>query len=169
MVRIVFKYVGVFLGLIFLQVLILNNLHLSIYVNPYVYILLILLLPFEIPGWILLSAAFVTGMTMDGFSNTMGMHTAATVLMAFLRRYLTRLIAPREGYESGQTPHYNYMGMIWFLSYASILTTIHHLALFLIEDFEIAHFFTVFFKAIISSILSIVVMVVLMLFTYKPK
>ena len=158
-----------FILLVLVQVLILNNLHLSIYINPYVYILIILILPFETPGWLILTAAFLIGLIMDAFSNTMGIHSATIVLLAFLRQYTLKLIAPRDGYESGKSPHYDEMGMPWFLIYAGILTFIHHFFLFLLEDFSFVKFFPIFFKAILSSVLSLTIMIVLLLASYKPR
>ena len=137
MISYLFKYSWAFVLLILLQVLILNNMHLSVYINPYVYILFILVLPFETRGWLILSLAFFMGIIMDSFCNTPGMHSAATVLIAFLRRYLLDVFAPREGYESGMSPHYRDMGIIWFLIYGGILTLIHHFFLFMLEDFPI--------------------------------
>lgn len=164
-----FRYVLAFAFLTVFQVVILNNLHLSIYINPYVYILVILLLPFSTPGWIILSIAFFTGMTMDAFSNTMGMHSAAAVLIAFLREYLLKLMAPRDGYESLHSPHYSHMGLVWFLIYAGILTFILHYVLFLLEDFSFENVFSLLFKSILSTILSLIIMVILLLVSYKPR
>lgn len=169
MIRLVLKYFWLYIFLLLLQVLILNNLYLSIYINPYVYILLILLLPIEISGWLLLTIAFFTGLSMDAFCNTMGMHAAATVFMAFLRKYFLQFIAPRDGYESGYSPHYGRLGLLWFIFYAGILTFIHHLTLFIIEDFQWMNFFSIIIKTILSSILSLSIMLVLMLFSFKPR
>ena len=151
------------------QVLILNNLHLSIYINPYVYLLFILILPFETPGWLVLSLAFFTGLMMDTFLNTLGMHTASLVFTGFIRQYLLRLIAPRDGYETNHTPHYGNMGMIWFILYAGILTLVHHTTLFIIEDFRIDHFFSILFKSILSGIFSLTIMIVVLLASFKPR
>ena len=61
------KYGLYFLFLILFQVLILNNMQFSGYINPYCYILFILILPFETPGWLLLVLAFILGMIIDVF------------------------------------------------------------------------------------------------------
>ena len=158
-----------FVFLIMFQVLVLNNLHMSIFINPYAYILFILMLPFATPGWLTLSLAFLLGLSMDAFSNTMGMHSAAIVFTAFLREYLLKIMAPRDGYESLQSPHYGFMGMTWFLIYAGILTFIHHLVLFLLEDFRMEKLFSLIFKSLLSTSLSLIIMTVLLLATYKPR
>lgn len=169
MISLIFRYIFAFILLILFQVLILNNLHLSIYINPYAYILFILILPFDTSGWLLLSLAFLTGLTMDAFSNSMGMHSAAIVLVAFLRPYLLSVLSPRDGYGEGQTPHYSQMGMTWFLMFAGILTLVHHFTLFLAEDFSLDSIFTLILRVILSSIFSMIIMIVLLLVSYKAR
>ncbi|NJK85385.1 MAG: hypothetical protein HC906_04860 [Bacteroidales bacterium] len=59
--RILFR----FIILVLLQVFVFNNIHLSGFIVPYIYILFILLLPFETPGWLLLVSAFLLGFSID--------------------------------------------------------------------------------------------------------
>ena len=73
-----------FVVVVALQVFILNELRLGGFINPWLYLYFILMLPIHIPGWLLLMVAFLTGFTIDVFSNTIGMHTLATVFLAFL-------------------------------------------------------------------------------------
>lgn len=169
MIRLVIRYAWAFILLILIQVLVLNNLHLSIYINAYAYILFILILPFETPGWLSLSLAFLLGISIDAFSNSLGMHAGATVFTAFMREFLLKVMAPRDGYDSGHSPHYGEMGLVWFLIYGGILTLLHHTFLFILEDFNFARFFYHLFKAILSGIFSLVIMLVLLLVSYKPK
>jgi len=74
-----------FLLLVLFQVLVLNNIEFLGFINPYLYILFILSLPVQTPRWFALLLAFVLGLTIDTFSNTMGMHAFASVLICFLR------------------------------------------------------------------------------------
>jgi len=67
MINSVIRYTVIFILLVLLQILLFNNIQFSGYVNPYVYIMFILLLPVEIPSWLLLILAFFTGMTIDIF------------------------------------------------------------------------------------------------------
>ena len=140
-----------------------------IYFNPYIYILFILLLPFETPGWLVLTLSFIAGLFMDAFSNTPGMHSAATVLIGFIRQYLLRILSPRDGYESGLNAHYQHMGIGWFVVFAGILTLLHHMFLFYLEDFALEHILRNMLKIILSSILSVLIMMILMLVSYKPQ
>ena len=87
-----------FVVLVLIQVLILNNLLLPGVFNPYIYPLFLLLLPIRMPIWLLLLVGFVAGLTIDLFSNTMGMHAAASVLLCFMRPQVLKLIEPSGGY-----------------------------------------------------------------------
>ena len=71
-----------FIVLIVLQVLVLNNVQFLGFLNPYIYILFILSLPVKFPRWITLILGFVLGLIIDVFSNTIGTHAFATVLIA---------------------------------------------------------------------------------------
>ena len=53
MINSILRFGLIFILLILLQVLFFNNIQFSGYVNPYVYIMFILLLPVEIPSWLI--------------------------------------------------------------------------------------------------------------------
>jgi rod shape-determining protein MreD len=144
-----------FLFLIALQVIILNHIQWSGYVNPYVYVLFILLLPVETPNWLLLIIALLTGLTIDMFGNSGGIHAAATVLMGFARPGILRLIAPRDGYESETRLSPQVMGFNWFITYVTMMVLIHHFAYFYLEVFRFGEFFITFLKVLINSAITI--------------
>ena len=137
-----------------LQVLLFNNIQFSGYVNPYVYIMFILLLPVEIPSWLLLLLSFATGLIIDIFSGSPGMHTSATVLAGFVRPYVLRIVSPRDGYEPGSDPSMIIYGLRWFFSYALLMVVIHHTTLFYIEVFRFADFFRTMMRVILSTMFS---------------
>jgi rod shape-determining protein MreD len=137
-------------------VLLFNNIQFSGYINPYVYIMFILLLPVEIPSWILLFVSFGLGITIDFFCSSPGMHSSATVLAGFARPYVLRVTSPRDGYELGPNPSMVSYGFRWFLTYATIIVLIHHTALFYLELFRIADFFRTLFRVLLSSLFSII-------------
>jgi rod shape-determining protein MreD len=155
MINSILRYSLIFILLILLQVLLFNNIEFSGYVNPYVYIMFILLLPVEMPSWLLLILSFFTGFVIDIFCGSSGMHTSATVLAGFIRPYVLRLISPRDGYEPGTDPSMMIYGFRWFLLYTMIIVLIHHFALFYLEVFRFADFFRTFLRVILSSLFSI--------------
>ncbi len=167
MIRDIIKYTIIFILLVLTQGLILNNIEMGGYINPYLYVLLILLLPFEMPAWVGLLVAFVLGISIDIFTSTLGIHTSATLFMAFSRKYVLKLMAPRGGYEFGTEPQIQYMGLSWFLTYAGILVLLHHTFLFFIESFTFSHFFSTLGRVLLSSIFTILLICITQLFSYK--
>jgi cell shape-determining protein MreD len=154
--------------LVLAQVVILNNIQFSGYINPFLYIMFIMMLPVRIPKNVVLLAAFLTGLIVDVFSNTMGMHAAACVLMAYARPAVLKLMAPRDGYESETTLTARELGFSWFLTYAAILTIIHHLLLFYVEVFRFSEFFTTLLRMFLSSIATLTVIMLSQYLFGKP-
>lgn len=150
----VLRFSLIFILLLLLQVLLFNNIRFSGYVNPYIYIMFILLLPVEIPAWLLLIISFFTGLIIDFFSGSPGMHTSATVLAGFIRPYVLRIISPRDGYEPGSDPSMITYGFRWFLIYTLIIVLFHHTALFYLEVFRFTDFFRTLLRVLLSTLFS---------------
>nr|WP_319400810.1 rod shape-determining protein MreD [uncultured Carboxylicivirga sp.] len=158
------RYIFNFFFLTLIQVLVLNNIQFSGFVNPYLYVLFIITLPFETPGWLLLILAFISGFSVDIFSNTLGMHASATVFMAFFRPTILRAFAPRDDYQPGTIPNMAFYGPAWFLRYALILVLLHHLCLFFIEVFSITHFFSTLWRVLASTTFTMILIFLSQLF-----
>jgi rod shape-determining protein MreD len=156
MINSILRFGLIFILLILLQVLLFNNIQFSGYVNPYVYIMFILLLPVEIPSWLLLLLSFGTGILIDFFSGSPGMHSSATVIAGFTRPYILRIISPRDGYEARTEPSMMAYGFRWFLIYTALVVLIHHTALFYLEVFRFTDFFRTMLRVLLSSLFTVV-------------
>jgi len=161
MINSILRYGLIFLILILLQVLMFNNIQFSGYINPYVYIMFILLLPFEIPAWLLLLLSFAMGGLIDFFSGSPGMHASATVLAAFVRPFVLRVISPRDGYEPNSDLSMITYGFRWFFTYTLLIVLVHHTALFYLEVFRFAEFFRTFLRVLLSSLFSVAFIVLI--------
>lgn len=159
MIRLLPKYILQFIALVLFQVVILNSVQISGYINPYMYILFIITLPFELAGWITLLLGFGLGLTIDMFSNTPGVHASATLFMAFIREIILPYLSPREGYESGTFPTVKYYGWSWFAKYAALLVFAHHLFLFFIEAFSFNFAGHTFIKVLSSSAITFILVI----------
>jgi hypothetical protein len=93
------------------------------------------------------------------FGNTSGMHAAATVMLAFARPGILKLVAPRDGYEAETKLTLVMMGIKWFVTYVSVSVLLHHLVYFYIEVFRFSEFFATFFKAILNSVITILLII----------
>lgn len=156
-----------FLIVILFQVLVMDNVMINGYMIPYIYVIFILLMPFETPRWVQLLAGFLLGMGIDIFEHTPGMHTAATVLIAFIRPYLLDLLAPRDGYEPETYPRIHYYGFLWFLKYTLIIVAVHHVALFYLEVFQLKDFLSTLLRVILSTLLSASTIVLSQYFVFR--
>jgi rod shape-determining protein MreD len=166
--NIVLKNIIRFLFLVIIQVFVLNNIRVNGYVNPYLYVLFILLLPFETPGWLLLISSFFIGLIVDIFAHTPGMHAAASVLMAFCRPGIIRFISGTKGVESDMEPGIKDMGFQWFFIYSLILILIHHTLFFFLEVFRFNELPQTIYRIMIS-ILSTLVLVLLTEYLFIKK
>ncbi len=111
--------------------------------------------------------ALLLGVAVDVFSDTLGMHSSATIFLAFVRPSILNFLAPRDGYEPSQIPSVNDMGLSWFIAYVSICTLLHHLFLFFMEVFSFAEFFTTVGRALASTVFTIVLIMITQLFHYN--
>ncbi len=148
-----------FIILILLQVTIFNNIQLSGFINPYLYVLFILLLPFETPPWLLLALSFFMGLSIDVFSNTIGIHASACVFMGFLRPFVLNYISVRDNYESNIEQGLYVYGFSWFFKYALILILAHHSFLFIVEVFSFNNFGDTLIRIILSSIFTLILVI----------
>jgi len=155
MINSILRFGLIFILLVVLQVLLFNNIQFSGYVNPYIYIMFVLLLPVEIPSWLLLLLSFVMGLILDFFSGSPGMHSSATVLTGFVRPFILRVISPRDGYEARSEPSMMAYGFRWFLIYTVLIVLVHHTALFYIEVFRFADFFRTMLRVLLSSLFTV--------------
>lgn len=151
------------------QVLIVKNLELGRYIHPYIYLMFIIILPFTTPGWLLLTSGFFMGLLIDMFYNSMGMHTAATVLIAFCRPTFLKFFSQRENYDISTIPTSQQMGVGSFLSYCAAMVFTHHLLLFYTEIFRLNDFFYTLLKVLLSSIGSILLIYVSQFFVFRRR
>ena len=169
MLNIIFKNTGSFIALVLLQVLVLNNIQFNGYINPMLYILFLLLLPFETSKSFLLILGFIIGISIDMFTNTMGMHAAACVFLCLARSFILNYIEPRGGYEHDAFPSIKEMGLTWYLSYAGILVVLHHLVLFYIEVFRFSELLSTFYRVMLSSCFTLMLILICQYLLFGTK
>jgi len=158
MIRLLVKYAVMFVSLVLVQVLIFNQVQFSGFFNPYVYVLFIILLPLSTPRYAILILAFLLGFVIDIFSNSLGIHSAASVFVAYARPLIIRAISNRED-DKNDYPGLHQNKLSWFISYVVIMVLLHHLLLFYLEVYTFANFFNTLYRVILSSLFSIIVIV----------
>lgn len=150
-----------FAFLLLLQGLIINRLDLfNGLMLPQLYIFAILMLPLETPRLLTLIIALITGIIADMFTGTPGMHASACLVLGYLMPIIQKAFAPRDGYEFGERPTVQSLGLTWYLSYAAPLVIIHHFILFYLEVFRFEDFFLTLTRVLLSAVGTIVMLIV---------
>lgn len=159
-----------FIGLLLLQVLVIDNIRLGYYVHPYIYVLFIFLLPFNIPQWQLLVLGFFSGFSVDLFNGTPGLNAAATVMMAFVRPFVINAMTRRKDINPNDEPSLYNMGISWFIVYSILLLLIHNVTLFLLEAFSFKLIGVVLTQTLMSVFSSLMlIFIILLLFKKSNK
>ena len=96
-------------------------------------------------------------------------HAAACVLIAFVRPYLLKLMAPRDGYEGERPLSLQVMGFGWFITYCLLMVFMHHAVLFYLEVFRLNEFFSTLFRMLLSMILTVGLILLTEFFFFKTK
>ncbi len=138
---------------ILLQVYLLNKIpHLHRFITPYLYYLFILWLPFSISRQWLLVAGFLTGLTLDYFTMTPGLHAAACTLIAYVRPFVINILTPKDSSEFNyREPSPKAMQWTPYAVYVFILTLLHHGYMVLLEWLSFGTFLDFIIKVIATS------------------
>lgn len=143
-----------FIILILLQVLILNHVNFLGYIDPYLYILFIILYPVKNNRSLFIFLSFILGLCVDIFSDSGGVHAASSVTLAFIRPVFLKSIF--GAFYEHQTIKFNTIAFIPKLVYISLLVFIHHFIMFSLEIFNIYKIFLIAQKTLFSSIFTII-------------
>ena len=159
-----------FTFLLLLQVLVVDHIRISNMVTPYIYVLAILMLPFNTPKWLLLVSAFALGLFVDIFSGTMGLHAAALLWLAFARPILLNLISFGREFNNEDSPNIHALGIDWFASYALIMIVIHHSAISFLEIFRWDELGLTLLRILYSSVATLILVVLSqLLFAFRKE
>lgn len=149
-----------FFSYVLFQVLLFNKMVLWGKGFAFIYVGYLLTFPFELGIIPAMLIGFATGVTIDVFSNTLGVHASASVLLMYLRPYLLNILTPHGGYPIGGSPRPNIMGFTWFSTYSIILIFIHHFCLFFVEAGGFHLFLFTIQKVVLSTLFTYSVVII---------
>lgn len=161
----VFSNIARFFLLILVQVTIFNKIDLLGYINPYPYILFILLYPVNGNKSALIFFSFLMGLIIDMFSNSGGVHAAASVCIAFMRPSFFKFSFGLS-YEY-QTVKINGQLTTERFSFLLISVVTHHLILFLLEIFRLSFITQIVVRTLMSTLFTLIICT-LFLYLFKP-
>lgn len=158
-----------FFVLIALQVFLFKNIGYYNLATPFPYILFLLLLPVGIPNFFLYCLAFITGITVDAFYDTLGVHAAACVALVWGRILFIRVSLQTDHYENYVTPMWGTVPFRWYFLYVFLLSLFHHFVLFLLETFTLHQFHYTLIRVFLSCIFTVTIILLFSLLFYRKK
>lgn len=135
----------------------------------FLYVVFILLLPIETNALVLMGLAFLLGLFVDIFYDSLGLHAMSLVLVAYLRNYWLGTITPQGGYDAGEGPTLAVNGLQWFMVYSLPLVFVHHFVLFFTEAGGFGIFWFTMQKVITSLIFTMTVILFLQYFSFDRR
>jgi rod shape-determining protein MreD len=154
-----------FFLLLIAQIVIFNNIDLFGYVNPFPYILFIILYPVNGNKNALLLSSFLLGLLMDLFWNSGGIHTTACLTLAYLRPYLFK-------FSFGLSYEYQTVKILDKLSperfsFIVLSVILHHFTLFILEIFTLMSIWEIIVRTLVSTIYT-TILSILIIYLIKP-
>ena len=155
-----------FILFLMLQLLLFNSIDFLGYLNPFPYVLYIILFPVNGNKPTLLATSFLLGLLLDIFTNSGGVHATASLILAYVRpsifkfsfglsyEYQTVKIADKITPER--------------ISFLILAIFIHHLFLFLLEFFRLSLIVSVIGRTLLATIFTFF-MCLLIIYLIKPN
>lgn len=152
-----------FIVFFLLQVLVFKGVDLNSgsfqYFHIIMYPIFILLLPIELQKPYVLLLAFLIGISVDIFYDSLGVHASASVFLAYLRSYLLKLLEPRGGY-SFQTPGLGNTEFSWFATYIALGMTAFFIFYFSMDAFSFVYFVRIVLNTFFSFLISVSLIII---------
>jgi hypothetical protein len=143
-----------------------NNINLFGFISPFPYILFIILYPVNGNKSGLLVASFLLGIILDMFSNSGGIHTTASLLLAYFRPSIFKF-AFGVSYEY-QTIKLNDTLTPERFSFLLVAVVLHHLVLFIFEAFQFSLLWDILIRTLLSSSITLIICIII-IYLIKPN
>lgn len=146
--------------LVFFQFFLIQEINFGAWLKPMPYVLFIFLLPFTYNRFLILLAAFFSGLFLDALSNSGGMHAAACATLAYGRIFADTKILDTDAIQLQGFRHLTpeYKNFRFYALYIFVLTLLHHWVYFTLDYASISSFFMVLLVSLISTIGTLLLM-----------
>lgn len=152
------KYGALLVILVLLQVSLFNNINLFGYINPYIYVIFIFVYPINRDKTALLLLSFLLGISIDFLTNDGGIHAFSLVFIALLRLSALKLITRKGNFDIEELTlqKITFSNLIIWIVF---LTFIHHLLIFILEQFSFNNFESILSKTTLTTIFSVILII----------
>jgi len=164
----VIKYIILFISLILIQVIVLNNVLFWGYINPLLYILFVIVYPLKRDRGLFLFLSFLLGLSIDFFFNSGGVNAAATLFIAYIRLPLLKGLM-RKSEIDFPVFKIDKLPFLKLISFIAILTFTHHFITFSLDYFKLNAIITIFSRTILTSLFTIILIIFSLLLMNKDN
>ena len=149
-------YFWLTLALLFLQIFILDEISLAMWLRPMIFPLVILLLPFEWrPFWVIF-VTLILGVVMDMALGGAGLYTSTLLPIAVTRSWILFLTTRRSVEAGDQTSLLSRMPLRQVIIYVSVMLLIYNTMFFMLEALSMINTMQLIATIICSTILSVI-------------
>lgn len=154
--------------LVLAQVLIFNNLNFLGFINPMIYLLFFYWYPVKVNRAVLLIISFLLGLIIDLFSDTMAIHTVASLTIAYMRPGIMRFcFGVNYDFQNFKLTSTTTLQQITFLA---LLIFFHHFIFFFLEIFSFSNLLLILKKVFVVGTASLVLcLLIRSLFSIQKK
>ena len=161
------KYIKLLPVFILIQVLVLNEILFFAYINPYLYLILIIGWPLKGSKWFLLVYGFILGLSIDIFSGSLGFHSTATVFIAFIRNAIAKITIPHNILGDNDEITLNKIGSKAFITFTSLIISTHYTILFVLDHMTLN--LQIIMKITASMVVTVILLVILEILNSSRK
>lgn len=151
------EYIVGFTILIMAQIFIFDNINILGYVNPFIYIMFVIMLPMQINHSLLILLGFLSGMLMDALTGGGGICMITATALAFLRPIILTITAGRDVISAGGMPTETKLGRNHFLIFITLMTITYNTPYFMLEKMTFDDFSHTALRIVFSTIFTVFV------------
>lgn len=161
-------YIAAFVVLVLLQIFLIDNIALSVYFHPLVYVAFVIMLPLDMkPVWVLLCSTLM-GLTIDTLTGMAGINVMATAAVGFLRPALLHAAVGRSTDAADTIPALHRLStkhLAWFIV---LVVVLHSVIYFFMESLSLSNAPHTLVRLVVSDIVAIaLIWYIIKLFTEK--
>lgn len=157
MTKTILQFLMLFILLTAAQVLVFNHLCLFDVAIPLAFIYFVMRLPVTLSAIGVLTLSFLTGLTVDIFSDTAGMNALACTILGGIRKPVLKLYFPREEDLTIPEPSMRSLGVGTFMKYNISISLIYCMMFFSIEAFTFFNPAKLIMRIVASTLLTFII------------
>lgn len=140
--------------LVLTQVLIFNNLHFMGYINPMVYVIFFYWYPIKANRAFFMITSFLLGFMIDIFSDTLALHSLASLTVAYARPVVMRFCFG-VNYEF-QNFTFKNTTKVQRVTFMALLILIHQMVFFSLEILSFSHILLILKKVLTTGVVTLI-------------